>query len=192
MLNMRALQSMLIVAGKRTIIMHGFMDRSHISLLSLLITLYFAYGSNMDLAQMSTRCPTSSAVMNGELREHRFMINADGVATVVADLGSAVHGRLWQLSAKDERALDRYEGVARGIYKKSHVEVIMGNGEKVSALIYISTNSRPGNARQGYMEKILSAARQCGLPRTYIEQLGPWLPAKAPWERKPKKHPVVP
>ncbi len=151
------------------------MKQHFVRLLTLLITLYFAYGSNMDLAQMGDRCPTAATVTNAQLPRHRFIINSHGVATVVPDPASTVHGMVWRLTPEDENALDRYEGVARGAYKKAYVDVETPDGTKTKALIYIAADSKPGKPRPGYMERIVSGAKACKLPRAYIAQLLPWL-----------------
>ena len=144
-------------------------------LFNLVMILYFAYGSNMDLVQMADRCPNSATIGTAELPFHRFMINSYGGATVVPDPASAVHGLLWNITEEDERALDRYEGVRRGIYRRDFVDVVLPDGRKARALIYIGTNTDPGTARNGYMEKVYSAAQGCGLPKFYMDQLKAWL-----------------
>ena len=147
-----------------------------VNIVTLVMTLYFAYGSNMDLAQMSDRCERSATIGVATLPSHRFIINTRGVATVVPDPASAVRGLLWRITGDDERALDRYEGVAKGLYRKESMEVIGPDGTKVGALLYVATDSTPGSAKPGYMEKIVAAAEACGLPKAYVDQLRPWLP----------------
>ena len=94
---------------------------------------------------------------------------------MVPDPYSSVQGLLWNITKADERSLDRYEGVRRGVYRRAIVQVVKPNGQRTKALIYIATDSTPGTARPGYMEKVIAGAEQCGLPKTYIDQLKPWL-----------------
>lgn len=145
------------------------------SLVVPLIVVYFAYGSNMDLVQMGNRCKAAATIGTALLPSHRFIINSNGGATVIPDPACRVQGLLWRLTKADVRSLDRYEGVRRGVYRKDIVEVVRSDGKKVKALIYIATDSTPGTPRQGYMERIISGAEQCGLPKEYIDQLRPWL-----------------
>jgi len=151
------------------------MGKAWTTAFAAVMVVYFAYGSNMDLVQMSNRCEGAAVVSTAELPFHRFIINSRGVATVVPDRASTVRGLLWRVSKEDERSLDRHEGVVQGMYRKTFVRVHVPSGGKVWALIYVSTDSTPGQARPGYMEKIVSAAQECGLPQTYIDQLKPWL-----------------
>ncbi|KAG9496164.1 hypothetical protein J7337_012745 [Fusarium musae] len=82
-------------------------------------TLYFAYGSNLHLAQMAHRCPGSVFKGKATLESYRWQINERGVANVV-ESGSehSVEGLLYMIGPKDERALDRNEGVSKGFYQK--------------------------------------------------------------------------
>ncbi|KAF5249386.1 hypothetical protein FANTH_5267 [Fusarium anthophilum] len=82
-------------------------------------TLYFAYGSNLHLAQMAHRCPGSVFKGKATLEAHRWQINERGVANVV-ESGSdhSVEGLLYMIGPKDERTLDRSEGVSKGFYQK--------------------------------------------------------------------------
>ncbi|TVY67679.1 hypothetical protein Focb16_v002464 [Fusarium oxysporum f. sp. cubense] len=82
-------------------------------------TLYFAYGSNLHLAQMAHRCPGSVFKGKAILDSYRWQINERGVANVV-ESGSdhSVEGLLYMIGPKDERTLDRSEGVSKGFYQK--------------------------------------------------------------------------
>lgn len=131
---------------------------------------YFSYGSNMDAAEMRQRCP--DAVLQGiaVLPDHRLMITADGFATIVPDHGRRVMGALWTLTESDERALDVYEDIASGFYRRNFITV-EARGDGVRALVYVASSDRPGKPRSGYLELILSAARALGLPADYVAEL---------------------
>ena len=144
------------------------------ALLTALLTFYFAYGSNLDLVQMGDRCPASVTVGAAELPYYRFIINSRGVASIVPDPASSVQGLLWNITKQDERSLSRYEGLKTGVYKKTHVEVNLPDGTKAKAFVFIASDSRPGHARPGYLEKIISGAESCGLPKSYIDRLKDW------------------
>src|SRR5215211_3190831 len=63
--------------------------------------LYFAYGSNMDVAAMAERCPASRPIGIARLPRHRFMIAREGYATVTRDPRRTVWGILWELALVD-------------------------------------------------------------------------------------------
>jgi hypothetical protein len=140
--------------------------------------LYFAYGSNMDLAQMATRCPGARVVEGAVLEGRRFIIAARGYANVVPASGEAVFGLLWDLPPADEASLDRYEGVRPGFYRKDECEVLTTGGRNVGALLYLAAETGTGEPRPGYLEAIVAAARHHGLPADYVAQLEGWFPGR--------------
>ena len=131
---------------------------------------YFAYGSNMDSEQMAQRCPGAERVGVAVLPDYRVLINAQGVATVIPVEGGSVFGLLWRLSEKDVESLDRYEGVASGHYRREYVTVD-ANGDEIQALVYVATNVTPGKPRPGYLEGVLRAGAEVGLPAAYLAEL---------------------
>ena len=125
--------------------------------------LYFAYGSNMDVEAMGRRCPRSKPVGLARLERHRLAIMREGWLTAVRAPRAAVHGLLWDLSLADVPALDRYEGVPKGLYAKAVQPVIAAGGAK-RALVYFGANSGPGVAKADYLDGVVAAARAAGLP----------------------------
>jgi len=132
------------------------------------VPLYFAYGSNMDIAAMGRRCPASRPLGIARLARHRFAILQAGYATVVRDPSATVHGLLYDLALADVPALDRYEDLARGLYRKVVQPVLREEGGPVRALVYIGTGPSGGQPRPGYMEGVIAAARTAGLPAAYL------------------------
>ncbi|KAK4043961.1 hypothetical protein C8A01DRAFT_31834 [Parachaetomium inaequale] len=79
--------------------------------------LYFAYGSNLHVAQMAKRCPESLFMGKATLPGYRWQINQRGVANVVeAGPNFCVKGLVYAVTPKDRRALDKSEGVAKELY----------------------------------------------------------------------------
>jgi len=132
--------------------------------------LYFAYGSNMDRTAMAARCPASRPLGSARLQRHKFVINSDGYATIVHEPRSVVHGVLYDLALSDVAALDRYEDLARGLYRKVIQPVLTDAGPR-RAMVYIGRSSEPGPPRPGYLESVVAAARQAGLPLSYIAEI---------------------
>lgn len=81
--------------------------------------LYFAYGSNLWLAQMSYRCPQSTYAGRGILAGWEWHINDRHYANIrTSSPNSVVEGLCYWLSKEDEESLDESEGVATGCYQK--------------------------------------------------------------------------
>lgn len=141
--------------------------------------LYFAYGANMDTAAMAVRCPKSRPLGFGRLARHRFVIVESGFASVVPDARGAVHGLLYDLAVADVPALDRYEEVGRGLYRKSVRPVLRAPAGFVQALVYLATATREGAPAPAYVESVAAAARAIGLPAPYVAHIESLSPAAA-------------
>ena len=143
-------------------------------------TLYFAYGSNMDVAAMATRCPGAVFVGTGRVDGHAFRVNRNHHATILPAAGKSVHGVLWTITPTDQAALDEYEGVAIALYRRHEVTVTLGDGGKVVALTYLARNIEATPTSGAYFEALLAAARRVGLPAEYVGELEGWR-ADGPW-----------
>jgi hypothetical protein len=132
--------------------------------------LYFAYGSNMDRAAMAERCPRSRMLGLARLPRHRVFITTDGYASIIRDPKRTVQGVLWDVPFSDIPALDRYESVSSGLYTKISQPVIAEGGPK-RALVYVGRATRPGKPKPGYLEGVMAAARDVGLPADYQHEL---------------------
>jgi gamma-glutamylcyclotransferase (GGCT)/AIG2-like uncharacterized protein YtfP len=140
------------------------------------VPLYFAYGSNMDVAAMAARCPGARLCGPAELSGYRFYIMREGYASIARDPKTAVFGLLWQVANADMAALDMYEEVASGLYGKRMAPVLLRGGHR-QALVYWGRSAVPGVARPNYMEAVLSAAEKAALPIAYRRFLESFLPA---------------
>jgi gamma-glutamylcyclotransferase len=87
---------------------------------SNITTVYFGYGSNLWLHQMSIRCPTSQYLGVARLNGFKWLINDRGYANVVeaksdnpkkSEFEDAVFGLVYTLEPDDEARLDKNEGV---------------------------------------------------------------------------------
>lgn len=132
--------------------------------------IYFAYGANMDVAGMATRCPHSRALGVGRLERHRLAVMPNGWGNVVPDPRSRVHGVLWDLAFADVRALDRFEDVGRGLYRKIVLPILKSGGGATRALVYVGRGDG-GAPRPEYLETIVAAARHWRLPAPYIDEI---------------------
>jgi len=137
---------------------------------------YFAYGSNIDAKQMSTRCPDARFVSVGCLKEFDFLINERGVASVIPQVGSLVYGVVWEVSTQDTESLDQYEGIRQGIYSKQHNLPIKTEFGEISGFVYIANNQFSGKPRPRYLEKIIDNAGVLGFDFKYVQRLKTWIP----------------
>lgn len=99
---------------------------------------YLAYGSNLNLDQMSKRCPTSKLVGKTILNNYRLVFKGSGntgYLTIEEAEDSIVPLGIFEITEFDEHHLDWYEGYPT-FYNKEYIEVML-NGNKIKGLIYI-------------------------------------------------------
>ncbi|KZV65211.1 hypothetical protein PENSPDRAFT_655946 [Peniophora sp. CONT] len=150
--------------------------------------LYFAYGSNLWLQQMSKRCPSSPYVGVARLPAYRWIINDRGYANVVASAtqGEEVWGMAYELRDQDEETLDVNEGVPE-CYEKLVISVELWPSSSASErvdirsvqpewrdmLVYVDRGRiEPAQPRAEYIHRMnfgLSDALACGVPASYID-----------------------
>jgi hypothetical protein len=132
---------------------------------------YLAYGSNLNLEQMERRCPYAIPLGPAELPGYRLLFRGgrgNAVATVEPEAGSTVPALLWEITPRDEEALDRYEGWPR-LYRKESVGVILG-GKPVEAMVYIMNPGYPlGLPGDYYLNVILDGYASAGFNPAVLE-----------------------
>ncbi len=120
--------------------------------------MYAAYGSNMNVDQMSKRCPNARIIGVGVLQNYRLTFRgfSRGVANVESKPGRTVPIVLWEITPACEKALDLYEGFPR-LYVKREVYVVTDEGI-VKAMVYVMAKqyeASPANPSRYYLEIIL-------------------------------------
>jgi gamma-glutamylcyclotransferase (GGCT)/AIG2-like uncharacterized protein YtfP len=110
-----------------------------------------------------------------------FVINSQGVATVVPDADRKVYGVVWQITPDHEVVLDDYEDIELELYERAIARVNLLNlpidsepHAQIEALIYIATDELSGIPMDGYLEEIVNAAIAHGFPQQYIQELKQW------------------
>jgi hypothetical protein len=137
--------------------------------------LHFAYGSNMRRAVMRRHAPEAEPLGAARLADFRFVITADGYASIEPERASTVHGVLWRLTPRDRATLDIWENIAGGLYRAETLAVEQA-GTRRLALVYLARPRPPGRPRPGYMEIVVAAAQEWEFPEQYVTALQQWLP----------------
>lgn len=133
---------------------------------------YIAYGSNLNLPQMKKRCPTAIKAASGEIKDYQILFRgnpAAAVATIEPAKGNSVPVLIWELQARDEKALDRYEGYPF-FYHKETMEFEI-DGESVEAMVYImNAGHEIGMPTDYYLNTILDGYDTAGFDPEPIEK----------------------
>ncbi len=139
--------------------------------------LYFAYGSNLLPKQMQRRCPGARAVGRARLDGWKLIFNTRGAANIIPAHAGETHGAVWRFLPHHVGLMDRWEGVAQGVYRRAWVRVQLPDGKLCTAITYISAYTSPGQGRPHYIKHaILPGAEQFELPMDFRNEIAEWLP----------------
>lgn len=134
--------------------------------------LYVAYGSNLNLPQMAQRCPTAKVIGTSEVKNYALLFRGhvgNAVATIEPKEGVSVPVMLWEITQKDELALDRYEGYP-SFYDKEIIDLEL-DGQTVSAMVYVMTpGHRLGYPSDYYYKTIADGYKTAGFDTEILEQ----------------------
>ena len=101
---------------------------------------YIAYGSNLNVHQMKYRCPTAKIVGTAIIKDYELLYKGSKTGsylTIEKKKGSVVPVAVWEVTAKDEKSLDIYEGYPNFYYKKNMKIRLSETGKMIDAFVYI-------------------------------------------------------
>lgn len=125
----------------------------------------------MDPVHMADCCPQATRLGLAVLPGRSFRIAATGYGDAPLAAGGELHGVLWELLPSDEAALDAFEGVPNGLYRKECAAVRDRTGRQVTAMLYRAADAAAGLPVPGYLERIIEVAEDLGFPAGYVESL---------------------
>ena len=147
---------------------------------------YFAYASNLLLAQIQIRCPDYKVLGTASLGNYRVVCNKkasngfDFYAGIIKSPGEEVFGALYQLTANDLARLDKSEGCYDGTahyYRDENAFYVKdrSTGELVNAFTYfVAKPVTPQKPTTEYAKKIFQGCRDHRLPKAYEDKLRRW------------------
>lgn len=111
---------------------------------------YIAYGSNLNIRQMRMRCPNATILGTANLTGWELLFKGSKTGsylTIEECKDGIVPVVIWEVTAPDETALDRYEGFPTFYYKKDiklkYKGIRTGKRRTVTAFAYIMHEERP-------------------------------------------------
>lgn len=140
---------------------------------------YFAYGSNMNIHQMTERCPSARFFTRASLRGYRldFPRRSErwngGVAGIIRDPANTVQGVVYEISKQDLSRLDEYEGASAGRYRREQLPVELEHGGILEVWTYLANSEIgwPFPPSTEYLQTMLTGAAQHKLSKEYVEHL---------------------
>ena len=131
---------------------------------------YIAYGSNLNVRQMTMRCPTARIIGTSEIHNYRLLFKGSKTGsylTIEPEKGCSVPVAVWSVTDQDELALDRYEGFP-SFYCKKELELPItgiktGKVRRRKVFVYIMHEDRPfGVPSSFYMRTCAEGYRYFG------------------------------
>ena len=137
---------------------------------------YIAYGSNLHVRQMRTRCPGATILGKANLKDWELLFKGSKTGsylTIEKSEGGTVPAVIWEVTESDEKALDRYEGFPTFYYKKDiklrYKGIVTGRRRTVNAFAYIMRKDRPiGIPSSFYMRTCLEGYDTFGFDRNVL------------------------
>ena len=138
--------------------------------------LYAAYGTNLDPARMSERCPHSPLWTTGWLQGWRLTFGGEeqgwdgALSTIVPDPLEQVFVAVYDVTPEDETVLDAWEAADAGLYRKTKVRVSTMDGELL-VWSYVLDAYEGGLPSASYLGVLADAAEAADAPADYVAAL---------------------
>lgn len=134
---------------------------------------YIAYGSNLSVEQMAVRCPDARVVGNAILYGWQLLFK--GCATIEPNPERNTPVLVWEISERDERSLDRYEGYPSFYYKKELTLDIKGiktgKVRRRKVFVYIMHEDRRiGIPSRAYVETCAEGYHDFGFDTDFLTE----------------------
>jgi hypothetical protein len=133
---------------------------------------YIAYGSNLSVEQMAHRCPDAKVAGMAAIPDWKLVFR--GCATIEPAKGRVVPVLIWEISERDERHLDAYEGYP-SYYTKRILDVTMTdfkgkNPQEIQAMVYVMTDSHNKliPPMKGYYDVLAKGYERFGFNQTML------------------------
>ena len=138
--------------------------------------MYAAYGSNLDPARMSARCPHSPLRGTGWLTGWRLTFGGEehgwdgALPTIVEDPLEQVFVAIYDVTDEDVTHLDVLESADTGLYRKARVRVSTLTGDEL-AWVYVLDAYEGGLPSASDLGILADAAEAADAPEDYVTGL---------------------
>jgi gamma-glutamylcyclotransferase (GGCT)/AIG2-like uncharacterized protein YtfP len=140
------------------------------------MSIYFAYGSNMDPLHMSKRVPAAEAIGPGRLDGFRLTFNVysteweGGAANLELDENAHVWGVLWEVPDDQLSGLDAYQGHPT-FFRREDVAALGPSGQVIAWTYRVAHQEGYVRPTDSYLLCLRSAIRINGLPPDALDIL---------------------
>jgi gamma-glutamylcyclotransferase (GGCT)/AIG2-like uncharacterized protein YtfP len=139
---------------------------------------HFGYGSNLNQRFLRQYCPSAEFVMRAYLPNYEVQFRfwskrrQGGISTIIEKPGGLVHGVIYEVPEEELKVLDVLESVPQGLYRREAFLVLGEDGVWHKADLYrVARPQGPFTPSRGYVELMLSGAREHGLDPGYVKRI---------------------
>lgn len=131
---------------------------------------YLAYGSNLNIEEMKSRCPFAKPVGATTIKDYRLVYKGTrqiSYLTIEPCEGSIVPVGVYEITPLDEKNLDFYEGIPT-LYTKQLITVEL-YGKEIEAIVYIMTPNYSYNLpTHSYVHRCLEGYKYFNFNNEYL------------------------
>ena len=133
---------------------------------------YIAYGSNLSVEQMAFRCPEAKIIGMAAIQNWKLVFRTH--ATIEPAAGRVVPVLIWEITDRDEKNLDLYEGFP-SYYSKQDMTVTMTdfdgkNPQEITAMVYLMEEGHDIRVPyRGYLDTLAEGYRRFGFNPYQLE-----------------------
>ena len=142
------------------------------------MAVYFAYGTLLDINEMTRFCPSAKSLGLMKLIGYKLTfsfckIDSDqGGCDLDSCPGNVMYGVLYEWPEKELRDLDRLSGHGDGLWTNMHINLINEKNEIVPAQTYvIPTPGGDFSPSESYVKPILTGIESLPIPDDYKNQI---------------------
>ena len=133
---------------------------------------YIAYGSNLSVEQMAYRCPDAKVAGMAVIQDWKLVFRVH--AAIEPCAGRVVPVLIWEISERDERNLDRYEGYPTYYFKQDMVVTMTNldgkNPQEITAMVYLMADGHPlREPWKGYLDTLEEGYQRFGFNPYQLE-----------------------
>ncbi|MFW6109487.1 MAG: gamma-glutamylcyclotransferase family protein [archaeon] len=139
---------------------------------------HFGYGSNLNMAFLREYVPSAEFVMVAYLPNYEVQFRfwskkrQGGISSIIEKPGHLVHGVIYECDEEELKELDILESVPQGLYRRETFKVLGEDKEWYDADLYRVVNPQgPFTPARGYVDLMISGAKDHGLDPDYIQEL---------------------
>ena len=140
----------------------------------------FAYGSNMLIKKLRSRCPSVAKIGMCKIKKHNLKFhkvskdqsgNCDCELTQIE--ADEVYGVLFRIPKSEEKKLDEAEGLGNGYEKKKIDVTTIEEGKDVAVMYYATDEAKDPNKKPyvWYLNQVIYGAKENCLPDDYIAKI---------------------